>query len=76
MVPPAAIHSVMLCSRAGKQLFGEALAAGGMQGFFPLIEQFRCAFARAAAHCACPRKLAFENQDLKARQCIQKRATH
>lgn len=66
----------MLSSRAGKRLFGEALAAGGMQGFFPLIEQFRCAFARATAHCACPRKLAIGNQDPKALQCIQERATH
>ena len=35
--------------RAGKRLFGEALAAGGMEGFVPLIEQFRYAAAAAAA---------------------------
>lgn len=35
--------SLQLCTRsAGKRLFGEALAASGMEGFFPLIEQFRC----------------------------------
>lgn len=32
---------VIMRSSAGKRLFGEAVAAGGMEGFFPLIEQFR-----------------------------------
>ena len=32
---------VVLCvGVAGKKLFSEALAAGTMEGFFPLIEQF------------------------------------
>lgn len=35
---------------AGKRLFGEALAAGSMEGFFPLIEQFRCCNALHLQH--------------------------
>lgn len=32
---------MLLLTSAGKRLFGEALAAGTMEGFFKLIEQFR-----------------------------------
>jgi hypothetical protein len=34
-------RSHVFAHSTGKRLFGEALAAGGMEGFFPLIEQFR-----------------------------------
>jgi glutathione gamma-glutamylcysteinyltransferase len=37
---PLPAHAVPFSSSEGRQLFAEALAAGGLEGYFPLAEQF------------------------------------
>lgn len=32
---------IAFASREGRELFGEAMRADGLQGYFPLAEQFR-----------------------------------